>query len=196
MIELKKLKYDNKDLIPYISWDTMDYHYGRHLVTYVANYNNLISGSENEWKDIIEVIKVINSWPIFNNGAQILNHDFYFEAFSKSPEIMPNLALLEKINNKWGTLDKFKEEFNKMAVSNFWSWWTWLLEEKSSWELSIMNTSNAWTMFADDKYKSLLVCDVWEHAYYIDYRNNRAKYLENFWKVVDWKTVESRHLKK
>lgn len=196
MTEIKKLNYENKDLVPYISWDTMDYHYWRHLVTYVTNYNNLTANTEHEWKDIVDVIKEVTTWPIFNNWAQILNHDFYFEAFSKKPELMPNLVLLEKINNKWWTIDKFKEEFNKKALSNFWSWWTWLLEDKSTWELLIANTSNAWTTLTDDSKKSILVCDVWEHAYYIDYRNNRAKYLDNFWKVVDWKIIETRHNKK
>lgn len=192
MIEQIKLKYGLKDLVPYISWDTMEYHYNKHLATYVANYNKLTTWTEYENKSILEVIKMVDKWPIFNNWAQILNHNFYFEALSAKPEIMPNLILLEKINEKWGTLDKFKEEFNKMAVWNFWSGWTWLAKEKKTEELSIINTQNAWTLITSEEQIPLLVCDVWEHAYYIDYRNNRAKYLDNFWKVLDWKIVEKR----
>lgn len=192
MTELKKLAYDHKALIPYISWDTMDYHYDRHLATYVANYNKLTDWTEYANKTIDEVITLVDKWPIFNNWAQILNHDFYFEALSPVAEIMPNLVLLEQLIEKWGSLDKFKEEFNKMAVSNFWSGWTWLVMNNETNELSIVNTQNAGTTLTDKGLTSLLVCDVWEHAYYIDYRNNRAKYLDNFWKVLDWKVVEKR----
>jgi len=192
MIELKKLKYELKDLVPYISWETIDYHYNRHLATYVANYNKLVAWTKYENKPIESVIKEETSWPIFNNWAQILNHDFYFEVLSGKAEIMPNLVLLEQINDKWGTLDKFKEEFNKMALSNFWSGWTWLVMDNKTNELYIVNTQNAGTTLIDSNCTSLLVCDVWEHAYYIDYRNNRAKYLDNFWKVLDWKIVEKR----
>jgi len=192
MIELKKLKYELKDLVPYISWETIDYHYNRHLATYITNYNKLVTWTEYENKPIEKVLLEVEKWPIFNNWAQIINHDFYFEALSANAEIMPNLVLLEQINTKWGTLDKFKEEFNKMALSNFWSGWTWLVIDNKTNELSIVNTQNAGTTLIDSNYTSLLVCDIWEHAYYIDYRNNRAKYLDNFWKVLDWKIVEKR----
>ena len=193
-IELPKLDFDQKSLSPYISAETIDYHYNKHHATYVDNINKLIVWTEFEDLSLEEIIKNASAWPIFNNSAQVWNHNFYFAQFSSKPEIMPNIILLDKIIEKWWSFDWFKEEFNKIAVSNFGSGWTWLIITSESSELSIINTSNAQTPISDKDNKNipLLVCDIWEHAYYIDYRNKRAKYLDNFWKVLDWKKVEKR----
>lgn len=193
IIELPKLCFDPKSLAPAISAETIDYHYNKHHATYVENINKLIVWTEFENMSLEEIIKTAPEGSIFNNAAQVWNHNFYFEALSPKPEVMPNLILLENIIEKWGSLDNFKVEFNKMAVANFGSGWTWLVKSET-WILDILNTSNADTpiSYTENSQIPLLVCDVWEHAYYIDYRNKRAKYLDNFWKVLDWKIVERR----
>lgn len=190
--ELQKLRYELDRLSPVLSRETLDYHHTRHHQTYVDNLNKLIVWTEFENLSLYEIIKKSVNWPIFNNAAQVANHDFYFDQFAPNSEHIPSVDLYDKIDEKFGTLDNFKEEFKKMALSNFGSGWTWLAWDKIVWEFQIINTSNAWTILVDDKFVPLLVCDVWEHAYYIDYRNNRGKYIDNFWSIVDWKIIEDR----
>jgi Fe-Mn family superoxide dismutase len=188
---LPQLRYSKEALSPYISSETMEYHYSKHHQTYVDNLNKLIIWTEFENSSLEEIIRS-SSWPIFNNSAQIWNHTFYFETFSESPKSSPEWEILDLIDNKWGSFDLFKQEFTKSAVSNFWSGWTWLVKNSETEELEIINTSNAQTPIVNNKLIPLLTCDVWEHAYYIDYRNRRAEYLEKFWNIVDWNIVEER----
>lgn len=193
-IERAKLIYNERALSPILSSETLDYHYNKHHKAYEENINKLIVGTEYENMSLEDIIYNAPVGPIFNNAAQVWNHNFYFEALSPKPEIMPNIELLEGIINIRWSLEHFKEEFNKMALSNFGSGWTWLVKTKDSNDFSIINTQNAWNPISKDENNliPLLVCDIWEHAYYIDYRNNRAKYLDNFWKILDWKIVEKR----
>lgn len=139
-----------------------------------------------------EIVKTVPKGGIFNNAAQIWNHTFYFE--SMAPSTSPTLSegFLSQIVEKWGNIESFQVAFNDIALKTFGSGWAWLVK-KSDGSLDIISTSNAETPLTDSSLVPLLTCDVWEHAYYIDYRNARVKYLENFWRVVDWKKVESRY---
>jgi len=173
-------------LEPHISKETLEYHYGKHHQTYVTNLNNLIAGTEFETASLEEIVRK-SSGGLFNNAAQVWNHTFYWNCLSPNGGGQPDGALAEAINAKWGSFDAFKEEFNKQAAGNFGSGWTWLVK-KADGSVDIVNTSNAATPLTTAD-KPLLTCDVWEHAYYIDYRNARPKYLESFWSLVNWKFV-------
>lgn len=195
---LPTLPYALDGLAPYISEETLGFHYGKHHQTYIDNLNKLIPGTEYESLSLEEIIRTAPKWGVFNNAAQIWNHTFYFEALT-SPENMPKefpkpgeSPLYDAISGKWGDGMGFVAEFNKAALANFGSGWTWLVR-KSDGSLDIISTSNAETPLTDSSVAPLLTCDVWEHAYYIDYRNARAKYLENFWHVVNWAKVEERY---
>jgi Fe-Mn family superoxide dismutase len=195
---LPTLPYTLDALEPYISRETLEFHYGKHHQTYVDNLNKLIPGTEYENMSLEEIVKTVPKGGIFNNAAQIWNHTFYFEALN-TPTHMPKelpkpgeSSLYDAISLKWGDGMAFVTVFNDIALKNFGSGWTWLVK-KSDGTLDIISTSNAETPLTDSTLTPLLTCDVWEHAYYIDYRNARAKYLENFWRVVDWKKVESRY---
>ncbi|MBZ2189731.1 superoxide dismutase [Fe] [Alcanivorax sp. JB21] len=181
--ELPALPYEKNALEPHISAETLEYHYGKHHQTYVDKLNGLVKGTENENKALEEVIKSAGPGPLFNNAAQIWNHTFYWNSLSPNGGGAPTGALADAINAKWGSFDKFKEEFTNAAVNNFGSAWTWLV--KNGNELEIVNTSNAATPITDGK-TPLITVDVWEHAYYIDYRNARPKYLEAFWALANW----------
>ncbi len=198
MFILTPLPYALDALAPFISRETLEFHHGKHLQTYVDNLNKLVPGTEFESLSLEDIIRKAPAGPIFNNAAQIYNHDFYFASLT-SPLEMPKVAptpgensLYDAIAAKWGSSAEFVTEFNKMALANFGSGWTWLVA-KPDGTLDIVNTSNAACPLTTEN-TPLLTCDVWEHAYYIDYRNARAKYLENFWKVVDWKKVEERYM--
>jgi Fe-Mn family superoxide dismutase len=180
---LPPLPYAIDALAPSISQETLEYHYGKHHQTYVTNLNNLIKGTEFENLSLEEIIKK-SSGGIFNNSAQVWNHTFYWNSLTPTGKGAPEGALAEAINAKWGSFDKFKEEFTKSAVGNFGSSWTWLVK-KADGTLDIVNTSNAATPLTTDA-KALITCDLWEHAYYIDYRNVRPKYLETFFKLANW----------
>ena len=182
--ELPALPYAKNALEPHISTETLEYHYGKHHQTYVTNLNNLIKGSNFENAKLEDIIKQ-STGGIFNNAAQVWNHTFYWNSLSPNGGGQPSGKLADAINAKWGSLDAFKEAFNKSAAGNFGSGWTWLVM-KPDGSLDIVNTSNAATPLTTAD-KPLLTCDVWEHAYYIDYRNARPKYLENFWPLVNWK---------
>jgi len=185
--ELPALPYALDALAPHISKETLEFHYGKHHQTYVTNLNNLIVGTEFENAALEDIVKQ-SSGGIFNNAAQIWNHTFYWHSLSPNGGGEPGGAscskLADAINAKWGSVAAFKEAFNKSAAGNFGSGWTWLVK-KADGALDIVNTSNAATPLTTSDVP-LLTCDVWEHAYYIDYRNARPKYLENFWNLVNW----------
>ncbi len=180
---LPPLPYPLDALAPHISKETLEFHYGKHHQTYVTNLNNLIAGTEFESASLEDIVKK-SSGGVFNNAAQVWNHTFYWNSLSPKGGGAPTGALLDAINAKWGSVDAFKEAFNKSAAGNFGSGWTWLVK-KSDGSVDIVNTSNAATPITTSDVP-LLTCDVWEHAYYIDYRNARPKYLENFWNLVNW----------
>jgi Fe-Mn family superoxide dismutase len=180
---LPALPYELDALAPTISKETLEFHYGKHHQTYVTNLNNLIKGTEFENATLEDTVKK-SSGGVFNNAAQIWNHTFYWNSLTPKGSGKPSGALATAIDAKWGSFDKFKEEFTKSAVGNFGSGWTWLVK-KADGSVDIVNTSNAATPLTTAD-KALLTMDVWEHAYYIDYRNARAKYIENFWGIVNW----------
>ena len=184
--ELPALPYEKNALEPHISAETLEYHYGKHHNTYVVNLNNLIKGTEFEGKSLEEIIKT-STGGIFNNAAQVWNHTFYWHCLSPKGGNAPTGAVAEAINKAFGSFDAFKEELTKSAIGDFGSGWTWLVK-KADGSLAIVNTSNAATPLTNGD-KPLLTVDVWEHAYYIDYRNARPKYLENFWALVNWEFV-------
>ena len=184
--ELPALPYEKNALEPHISAETLEYHYGKHHNTYVVNLNNLIKGTEFEGKSLEEIIKT-STGGIFINAAQVWNHTFYWHCLSPKGGNAPTGAVAEAINKAFGSFDAFKEELTKSAIGNFGSGWTWLVK-KADGSLAIVNTSNAATPLTNGD-KPLLTVDVWEHAYYIDYRNARPKYLENFWALVNWEFV-------
>ncbi|HBT31851.1 MAG TPA: superoxide dismutase [Fe] [Pusillimonas sp.] len=180
---LPELPYALDALEPTISKETLEFHYGKHHQTYVTNLNNLVAGTEFESASLEDIIKKA-SGGVFNNAAQVWNHTFYWNSMSPNGGGEPSGKLAEAINAKWGSVAAFKEAFNKSAAGNFGSGWTWLVK-KSDGSLDIVNTSNAATPLTTSD-APLLTCDVWEHAYYIDYRNARPKYLESFWNVANW----------
>ncbi|NVP17755.1 superoxide dismutase [Fe] [Candidatus Gracilibacteria bacterium] len=188
MFELPKLPYEKNALEPYISSETLEYHYGKHHQAYVTNLNNLIVGTEFENMSLEEIIKK-SSAGIFNNAAQVWNHTFYWNCLSPNAGGIANGEVSKLIDRDFGSFENFKEKFSTSAIGNFGSGWTWLVLN-SDLELEIYNTSNAATTLTTDK-KALLVVDVWEHAYYIDTRNARPKYVENFWNLVNWDFVNS-----
>ncbi|HSW69621.1 MAG TPA: Fe-Mn family superoxide dismutase [Gammaproteobacteria bacterium] len=185
--ELPKLPYSLDALQPYISKETLEYHYGKHHQAYVTNLNNLIKNTEFENATLEETIKK-SSGGIFNNAAQVWNHTFYWHCMAPNAHAEPTGKLADAIKKKFGSLDEFKKLFSQTAISTFGSGWGWLAKNAAG-ELEIISTSNAGTPMTQDK-KALLTCDVWEHAYYIDYRNARPNYVENFWKLVNWDFVE------
>lgn len=189
-IELPRLPYELDALSPYISKETLEYHYGKHHQTYVTNLNNLIAWTEYENMSLEEIIIKSETGPIFNNAAQVWNHTFYFESLWEVDNTLPTWQISEMINKNFWSFENFKIKFTEMALKNFGSGWTWL-SINSNWSLEIVNTSNAENPFKTTS-KPLLTIDIWEHAYYIDYRNARAKYIENFWNIVDWDMIESR----
>ncbi|MCK5718114.1 MAG: superoxide dismutase [Fe] [Thiomargarita sp.] len=184
--ELPALPYEKNALEPHISQETLEFHYGKHHQTYVTNLNNLVAGTEFEGVSLEEVIQK-SSGGIFNNAAQIWNHTFYWNSLSPHGGGMPQGELLTAIEKSFGSFDAFKEAFSKTAITTFGSGWGWLVK-KTDGSLALVSTSNAQTPLKDGMVP-LLVCDVWEHAYYIDYRNARPKYLEAFWNVVNWDFV-------
>jgi len=186
--ELPALPYPKDGLSPHISAETLDFHYGKHHQTYVTNLNNLVPGTEFEGKSLEEIIKSA-SGGIFNNAAQVWNHSFYWNCLSPAGGGEPSGAVADAINKAFGSFAAFKEKFSATAVGTFGSGWGWLVK-KADGSLAITSTSNAGNpMTSGDT--PLLTCDVWEHAYYIDYRNARPKYVEAFWNLVNWDFVAS-----
>ncbi|QND85051.1 Superoxide dismutase [Chromobacterium vaccinii] len=187
--KLPELPYALDALAPHISKETLEFHYGKHHQTYITNLNNLIKGTEFENASLEEIVKK-SSGGIFNNAAQVWNHTFYWFGFAPNAsgaERKPSGALADAINAKWGSYDEFKKAFTQTAIGTFGSGWAWLVKNGDG-SLDLVSTSNAATPLTTDK-KPLLTCDVWEHAYYIDYRNSRPNYLEHFWTLVNWDFV-------
>ncbi len=191
------LPYTLNALVPYISEETLEFHSGKHHQTYVDNLNKLVIGTEFENMELEEVIKK-STGAIFNNAAQVWNHTFYFDSLapaSESPIAPPapgTNQLYDAICAKWDDGIGFATEFNKVAIATFGSGWVWLIKNIDG-TLDITSTSNALTPLTNSEVVPLLTCDVWEHAYYIDYRNARAKYLENFWLLMNWDIVSERY---
>lgn len=190
MFTRPSLPYAIDALAPYISSETLEFHSGKHHQTYVDNLNKLVTGTEFENMNLEEVIKK-SSGGIFNNAAQVWNHTFYFDSLAPVFDILHLGDFRTAIEQKWGSVENFQSEFNKVALATFGSGWAWLVR-KTDGSLEITSTSNAQTPLTTEDIP-LLTCDVWEHAYYIDYRNARAKYLENFWSIVNWAKVEERY---
>ena len=180
--KLPELPYAKDQLEPHISAETLDYHHGKHHQAYVNNLNKMIEGTEFSDLDLEDIIKKSDGG-IFNNAAQIWNHTFYWNSLSPNGGGEPSAELAEAINQSFGSFDEFKQQFSKAAMGRFGSGWAWLIKDGD--KLSIESTANADTPIKDNK-QPLLTCDVWEHAYYIDTRNDRAKYVENFWNLVNW----------
>ena len=181
--KLPPLPYAKDALAPHISAETIEYHYGKHHATYVTNLNKLIAGTEFAELSLEDIVKKA-SGGIFNNAAQVWNHTFYWNCLSPKGGGEPSGALADAIKKSFGSFAAFKEKLTNAAITQFGSGWAWLVKGPDG-SLAIEQTSNAGTPLKDGK-QSLLTVDVWEHAYYVDYRNARASYVEAFWKVVNW----------
>jgi Fe-Mn family superoxide dismutase len=188
--ELPPLPYAIDALEPHISKTTLEYHHGKHHQAYVNNVNKLIPGTEFENADLETIIKKADGG-IFNNGAQVWNHTFYFNQFSPNGGGEPAGALAEAINKSFGSFEAFKDEFSKAAATLFGSGWAWLVK-KDDGSLEIVKESNAGNPIRNGL-TPVLTCDVWEHAYYLDKQNKRPDYIADFWKIVDWKLVGDRY---
>ena len=187
--QLPALPYAKDALAPHISAETMEFHYGKHHQTYVTNLNNLIKGTEFENAALEDIIKK-SSGGIYNNSAQVWNHTFFWSSMKPNGGGSPNGALAAAIDAKWGSFDEFKKAFQASAVGNFGSGWTWLVK-KADGSVDIVNMGAAGTPLTTGD-KALLTIDVWEHAYYIDYRNLRAKFVENFLNsLANWDFAET-----
>lgn len=183
-IELPALPYEQNALEPHISAETLSFHYSKHHNTYVVKLNGLISGTEFENKSLEDIVKT-SSAGIFNNAAQIWNHTFYWHSLSPNGGGEPTGELLTAINNSFGSLEEFKAKFTDSAINNFGASWTWLVKNADG-SLAIVNTSNAETPLTSEGVTPLITVDLWEHAYYIDYRNLRPDYLNAFWALANW----------
>ncbi len=188
-IELPALPYDRTALEPHISAETIDFHYSKHHQTYVTNLNNLIAGTEFESADLQSIVRKAQGG-MFNNAAQVWNHSFYWNCLKPNGGGAPTGKLGEAIDSAFGSFDAFKAEFSKTAIGTFGSGWAWLVQ-RADGSLALVSTSNAATPLTGSD-KPLLTCDVWEHAYYVDYRNARPKYVEAFWNLVNWDFVSAQ----
>lgn len=185
-IELPALPYAIDALAPHISQETLEFHHGKHHATYVTKLNAAIPGTEFETMSLEDIIKK-SSGPVFNNAAQIWNHTFYWNCLSPNGGGEPTGAVADAINKAFGSFAEFQAKFDDKAVNNFGSSWTWLVKNADG-SLEIVNTSNAGTPMTSGQ-TALLTVDLWEHAYYIDFRNARPAYLSAFWKLVNWDFV-------
>ena len=186
MFELPPLPYAKDALQPYLSEETLTFHYEKHHLTYVNNLNTLLA-QDPLANASLETIILQSTGKIFNNAAQVWNHTFYWEGLTPHSPLTPSGLLAQAIDQQFGSVATFKTRFQESALALFGSGWTWL-EKDATGQLTISNTSNADLPMKHNK-QALLACDVWEHAYYIDYRNARVTYLDNFWKLVNWDFV-------
>ena len=182
--ELPVFPFAKDALLPHISPETLDYHHGKHHNAYVVKLNSLVEGTEFAGKSLEDIIRT-SQGPVFNNAAQIWNHTFYWNCLSPNGGGEPTGALAAAITAQWGSFAAFQTAFNDKAVNNFGSSWTWLVK-KADGSLDIVNTSNAGTPLTDSSVTPLMTVDLWEHAYYIDFRNARPTYLNAFWALINW----------
>ncbi len=187
--ELPKLPYELNELEPYVRKETLEFHYGKHHQAYVTNLNKLVPGTEFENADL-ETIVMKADGGIYNNGAQVWNHTFYFFSLSPNGGGNPSGALADAIDRDFGSFEKFKDEFSKAAATVFGSGWAWLVKNADG-KLEIVKESNAGNPLRSGL-TPILTCDVWEHAYYLDYQNKRPDYIQAFWNLVDWNEVAKR----
>jgi len=187
--KLPELPYEKNALEPFISEKTIEFHYGKHHQAYVNKVNKLTEGTEFEDATLEEIIKKADGG-IFNNGAQVWNHTFYFSQFDRDGISEPEGELKSAVESKFGSFESFKKEFSNAAATLFGSGWAWLVKNEAG-DLEIIQTSNAGNPLRDGK-TPLLTCDVWEHAYYLDKQNARPGYIEDFWKIIDWKVISER----
>ncbi|WP_019615228.1 Fe-Mn family superoxide dismutase [Psychromonas ossibalaenae] len=187
--ELPALPFAKNALEPHISAETLEFHHGKHHATYVQKLNGLVEGTELASKSLEEIIKTTQG-PLFNNAAQIWNHTFYWNCLAPNAGGDPSGAIADAITKDFGSFAEFQAAWNDKAVNNFGSSWTWLVK-KADGSLDIVNTSNAATPLTDESVTVLLTVDLWEHAYYIDYRNVRPNYLNGFWALVNWDFVNN-----
>lgn len=180
---LPELPFPKDALKPHISEEALDFHHGKHHAAYVNNLNNLIKGTKFEEMPLEEIIRNSEAG-VFNNSAQVFNHTFFWNSLSPNAGGSPNGKLLDLINKNFGSFDSFKEKFSNAATTLFGSGWTWLVQNKDD-SLEIIQTQNAGTPLTLSK-KPIITLDVWEHAYYIDYRNARPKFIEHFWELANW----------
>ncbi len=185
-IELPDLPFAKNALEPHISAETLDYHHGKHHQAYVTNLNNMIAGTDQESESLESIIKSA-SGGVFNNAAQVWNHTFYWNCLSPNGGGEPTGVLADAINKAFGSFEEFKQQFSQTAITTFGSGWAWLVQNTDG-SLELVSTSNAGTPLTGDA-TPLLTCDVWEHAYYVDYRNVRPDYVAAFWNLVNWEFV-------
>ncbi len=190
--ELPPLPYPKNALEPHISSETLDFHHDKHHATYVTNLNNLIKGTDFENSSLEDIIKTAPAGGIFNNAAQIWNHTFYFNCMGPNGGGEPTAALADAINTAFGSFAEFKEKFATSAATNFGSGWTWLVKNADG-SVEITNTSNAGCPLTEGK-TPVLTIDVWEHAYYVDQRNARPKYIAAWWNLVNWEFAAQNYL--
>lgn len=182
--ELPKLPYAMDALAPHISAETLEFHHGKHHAAYVNNLNNLVKGTRFEHMSLDQIVKSAEAGPVFNNAAQHWNHSFYWLSMKSAGGGEPAGALAEGIRKAFGDFLSFKKKFTEAAVGHFGSGWAWLVRNADG-SVAVESTHDADNPLRHNQ-KPLLTCDVWEHAYYIDYRNARAKYVEAFWNIVNW----------
>lgn len=187
--ELPSLPYAKDALEPHISAETLEFHYGKHHQTYVDKLNGLVDGTDMASMSLEDIVKT-SEGGVFNNAAQVWNHTFYWNCLSPNGGGQASGAIADAIDAAFGSFDAFKEQFTNAAINNFGSGWTWLVKN-SDGSVAIVNTSNAATPLTDSSVTPLLTVDVWEHAYYVDYRNARPKYMEAFWALVNWDFVNA-----
>ncbi|MBW3138832.1 superoxide dismutase [Fe] [Ferrimonas balearica] len=185
--ELPALPYAKDALEPHISAETLEFHHGKHHATYVTKLNGLVEGTELAGKSLEEIVKT-STGGVFNNAAQIWNHTFYWHCLSPNGGGAATGAIADAINSAFDSFDAFKAQFTESAINNFGSSWTWLVKNADG-SLAIVNTSNAATPLTEAGVTPLLTVDLWEHAYYIDYRNARPNYMDAFWNLVNWDFV-------
>lgn len=187
---LEQLPYEKNALEPIISANTIEFHYGKHHQAYVNNLNNLIVGTEFENETCLKEIIKKAKGGIFNNAAQVFNHTFYWNQFNFNGQKEPNGVLLEMIEKDFGSFEEFKQKFSQASTTLFGSGWAWLVK-KADGSLAITQESNAGNPLTSGDLP-ILTCDVWEHAYYLDYQNKRPDYVQKFWELVDWKIISDR----
>lgn len=187
--EHKQLAFELDALEPHMSKETLEYHHGKHYKKYVDNLNELVKGTQFEDKDLSEILEMEKSGPVFNNAAQIANHEFFWNCLTPPDQSVLSETLSDEIEKVWGTVDKFKKEFESVAAKHFGSGWCWLIKRGES--LKIVDSHDA--EIPSGNAVLLLVVDLWEHAYYIDHRNDRGKYLKAIWNIINWEFIEKNY---